>query len=487
MNDWAVVLVSVLLLTVPLDAHVLETPPAASAALTPIEQEFMDHIDHIIFVVMENHAYDSYFGTYCQVKSKACPSVANGIPSGTCVPEFPNEKGKPCIRPWNFTAQNWSLGGVPMLHNYNSSIKAWNNGLMNGFYHAENSQNIPFGHYNGTTAPTYWDIAEEYTLEDNFFSSIFSYSLPNHWHIVAGQAPAIIIQNFTAEPSGSPWPPDVFIPHEHTYLNESNKTTAVEDLLVRTNVSWNYYDQPLAKNYQRAIEVTLIDNGTKVASDGSAYNYFDPLAAKAESYTKAFVSHFVSNTQFYSDARNGTLPSISWVIPPGQFSDHPPDNSTLAQNYVASLVDALESSPDWNSSIMYITWDDYGGFYDHVDPPVMFGEQLGFRVPLLVVSPYSVKGSVPNATGYFESILRGMEWRFGLGCITALDCNAPLPLWGLNFSSGPRAPILFPTDFNDSLYPFNPDWNGTATAPTGNYDPPEQFVSFPDGEAPDID
>jgi hypothetical protein len=150
-------------------------------------------------------------------------------------------------------------------------------------------------------------------------------------------------------------------------------------------------------------------NGTEVTYTGTAYTHVNPLAAKNQSYTPAIDPHFKPRDDYSSDARNGTLPNISWVIPSGQDWDHPGWNSTWAQGGLASVVDAPGASPDRNSSVMYVTWDDYGGFYDHVAPPVFDGTQLSFRVPLLTIGPYALVGHVGHYLGYFESVLHLME------------------------------------------------------------------------------
>jgi phospholipase C len=458
------------------------TPPARST-LTPLQQGFMDHIQHIVFLVLENHAYDSMYGTYCLVKSKLCPHTGNGVAQGYCIPLNPGDPSAGCKKPYNFTAQQEKLNDIG--HMEENGLADFNGGSLN-FYLGEGHSGEPFGHYNGSTSPTFWDIAEEFSLEDNFFSSLLDYSLPNHWHIIAGQAPAISLTNTTEAPEpGQGVIP--FINTDHEYLNESNDTRSIEDLLINSTVSWSYYDDTLS-TYAKAIQIQTNANKTKVISTGSAYQYWNPQAAKAESYSQAFVTHYVPNTEFYADAKAGNLPSLSWVIPAGQDSDHPGDNNTVAQEYVASIVDAVETSPDWNSTALYITWDDWGGFYDHVLPPLADGQQLGFRVPLLIVSPYSVKGAIPDQEGYFESVLHTMEWRFHLGCVAQLDCNAPLALYGFDFSGSPRAPVLFPTNSNESVYPFNSNWNTTEEqAMLADYAPPNEFVSFPNGEAPDVD
>jgi phospholipase C len=485
-SPWRIVAVAAaigLLVALPLEYYVIESAPSTPNNGPGSEEwdTFASHIDHIVFVVLENHAFDNYFGTYCPTVGSYCPMANNGIAPGTCVPLNSSQPLGTCVRPFNYTADNWSIH-APLPHNYNSSVASWDGGLMNGFYAAENSGLTPFGHYNGTTAPLYWDLAEEYGFDDDFFSSILSYSLPNHWHIVAGQAPQQIIQNFTTISAGAT------VAGDHKYLNQSNNTRSIEDLLLGSNVSWKYYDYTLG-SYSEAIQVpgTGGTGGAGGPFYGQAYNYWNPQAAKAESYNSSFISHYVSNKGFYDDARNGTLPDLSWVIPAGQDSDHPPDNSTLAQSWVASIVDAVEASPDWNTTAVFVTWDDYGGFYDGVPPPTVDnGQQLGFRVPLIAISPYTPPGVIVNSMGYFESILHLMEWRFQLGCITTLDCNAPLPLGLFDFGQTPRAPMMFPTDFSLMKYPLVPVAQ-TVHGEIAPYYPPTNFTYFPDGEAPDID
>jgi phospholipase C len=430
---------------------------------------------------MENHAFDNYFGTYCPAVSTYCTGVNNVIPAGTCVPLDPTTLSAACAKPFAYTDANWTIN-TPMPHEWNSSAASWDHGKMDGFVLAGRSELDPMGYYDGATAPIYWDIAQQYSLGDSFFSSLLDYSLPNHWHIVAGQAPQQIVDNFTFINNRTH---GTTVAGNELYLNESNRTRTVADLLLNSSVSWKYYDFTLG-NYSRAIAMT--PTGTPgVETVGSAYDYWNPLAAKAESYNASFTTHFVPNTKFYGDARNGTLPDVSWVIPAGQDSDHPPFNSSTAQGYVASVVNAVESSPEWNSTALYITWDDYGGFYDHVAPPTVDGvQQLGFRVPLLVVSPYARADYIDSEFGYFESVLHLMESRFHLGCITTLDCNAPLPLGSFNFGQAPRAPLLFPTNVSGAVYPMPLPATSERSA-LAPYYPPDQYAVFPTGEAPDVD
>src|SRR4029077_13403345 len=142
----------------------------------------------IVIVMMENHAFDNYFGTYCQAKTSVCPATVRGLPAGLCVPLYPSVPNGTCTRPFAFTAKNLTLTST-MPHNQVTSLKSWDGGAMDGFYLGGVSGLDPFGYYNGSTIPLYWDLAQQYGLGDNYFSASLSYSLSNHWLTVAGSAP----------------------------------------------------------------------------------------------------------------------------------------------------------------------------------------------------------------------------------------------------------------------------------------------------------
>ena len=401
-------------------------PPAAPT------NSFAPKIDHVVFVFMENRPYDQYFAGYCLVISPYCNETGNGIPAGTEESQLNVSGG--FVIPYNYSAKNFTIVDQP--HIYNATIASLDGGKMDGFYSAERTGLDPFGHFNGSTLPVYWDIAQEYALGDDFFSSALSYSLPNHWDALAGQAPKegfdVAVQSTAAE---------------HKYLNESNGTETIQDLLNATSVTWKYYDWSLDP-YQEAINQAVGANGV-----GSAYAYWNPLAARYESYNQYFVSHFSTRTSFFSDVADGNLPEISWVIPQFNFSDHPPANVTSGEAFVANVVDSVEMSPYWPTTAIFLAWDDYGGFYDHVAPPARDPLGLSIRVPFLVISPYTPAGSVIHTPGYFESTLAFMEDRWDLGCIGPRDCNAPDLLDYFDFGMAPRAPIFFDPNWQNDSYP----------------------------------
>jgi phospholipase C len=439
------VLVFVLLLSIPTGLGRTATSPLATKM-----SKFDSHISHIIFLMQENHAFDNLFGTYCQANGSVCPETVNGIPPGTCVLRNPFIPQAGCIRPYNFTDHQLSLPN-DLAHSWGSSHNAYNHGAMNGFGLADGIYS--FGHYNATEVPVEWDLAEEYGLADDFYSGALSYSLPNHWYEVAATPPPVVDTNWVGNASTAIV--------NHAYLNQSNATSSIESELLNSSVSWKYYDYNLT-SYGSAINA---------AAGRSAYDYWSPLAGRAQSYAGSVTSHFVDRSDFFSDAANGTLPKISWVIPNYTASDHPPFNITTGEDWIASVVDALEASPEWNSSVLFVSWDEYGGFYDHVAPPSVDADGDGFRVPLLAISPWARQGFVDHKNLSFSSILHLMELRFHLPCLGARDCGAGLPLNMFDFDrSQPRTPIYFGSYGNIS-YPMALQSSGRLPPFYGTYFP----------------
>ena len=203
---------------------------------------FDARISHIVVIFMENHAYDNYFAGYCLQLGPYCNDTANGVPTGTCVPQLNASGG--CVRTFNYTTANDSTFNP--AHYYQSTVDSIDGGRMNGFYSAEGVKGnmlTVFGHYNASTIPVYWDMAQEFGLGDDVYSSDLSYSLPNHWYLVAGQAP-------------SPFQTvSLTYANRFEYLNAANKTETIQDLLNLTpTVTWKYYQAGLG-NYKGAISV----------------------------------------------------------------------------------------------------------------------------------------------------------------------------------------------------------------------------------------
>ncbi len=388
------------------------------------------HIQHIITVILENHVYDSLFGSYCLNLGAYCSDTGNGPAPGTCVPRDLMNASRGCVPLFNFTAAQFVT--PDMQHDWVSAPEAYDNGTNGGFYTAEHNTTEPFGEYNASTVPIYWDLAEEYALGDNFFAANLSYSLPNHWDLLAGQAPNISYDSYLK--SGS---------DRVSYLREANATPSIQDLLNGTNVTWKYYDYPLSP-YNSSI---------RTYGWNTAYDYWNPLAGRGESYTPWNTTHFAARTDLIGDVQNGTLPNLSWVVPAANESNHPGYNLSLGEDWVSQLVDLVENSSYWGSTAIFVLWDDYGGWYDHVVPPTELSDGLSFRSPLLVISPYARENYISHEFVDFYSILHYEEWTFGLGCLTTYDCGAPLPFDFFDYNGTARSPLLFPTVWNQASYP----------------------------------
>ena len=424
---------------------VYRAAPVASGKLALFDQK----VDHIVYLVQENHAFDNFYGTYCQTTGKYCSSVANGLPAGTCVPINPAVRNGPCVKPYNFTAAQLTIHDLP--HDWYSTHAAYNGGAMNNFWAHEGMNNNTFGHYNGTTIPVEWDLAEQYGLGDNFYSSAASFSLPNHWFTVAASAP-LKSYNDTFQSPGVPTK-DYF-----TYLNEANQTPALEDELNHSKTTWGVYDYSLY-GYNAS---------TKPNTTSPGYSYWNPLGAREQSYKQKNKAHFLPRGQFFNDSANGTLPNVSWLIPSVPDSEHPSTNESTGESWIASVVDALERSPEWNSTVLFVTWDEYGGFYDHVAPPGLDAYGDGFRVPLLAIGPYVTQGIIDHDQMDFDSVLHLIEERFHLKCLGTRDCNALTPINMFAFGKGPRAPVYF-APYGTAVYPMPlqssgklPPYGGTA-------------------------
>ena len=418
--------------------------PASAASITvgvlllpqaPLEPSTFP-ISHIVYVMMENHAYDNYFGTYCTKVGKYCDLTGNGIPAGTCVPKVPGNASRGCVVPYSLPESSvyHSQGGP---HNWISSHTSYDNGSMDGFFEASGLKDM-MGYYNGSTIPTYWNWAEQFGLGDDFFSSALSFSMPNHWFAVAAQAPPESEDPNAGGPTfpamGRAAPLD---PGTELYLNQSNATLALDDELTAANISWKYYDLSLLNaTYQEAVNRTVQGN----TSQPSVFDFWDPLAAKAESYTPTIESHFTNRTQFFTDAAAGQLPAVSWIIPSFTESDHPPANLSAGMSFISSIFNAVQNSSEWNSTAVFVTWDEYGGYYDHVAPPQVDAYGFGFRVPLLVMSAYTPVGYISPEFTSFESVLRLIEWRFGLSNLSARDGLSTVPLDYFDLNATPRAP-----------------------------------------------
>ncbi|MGI8761847.1 MAG: alkaline phosphatase family protein [Jatrophihabitantaceae bacterium] len=378
-------------------------------------------IKHVIMIMQENRSFDSYFGTYPGADGIR---MANGKPT-VCVIAADN---KPCVRPYPDHAD--VNGGGP--HGANDAAADIHGGKMDGFNTelalakhgcgdpqdpACTNSNQPdvMGYHTGSDIPNYWYYARNYVLQDHMFEPDASYSLPVHlfmvseWSAQCGRhnAPMTCV-NQDVNPGV---PPDPGLPNAAAVKGGAGSRpiyawTDLTYLLHRHHVSWAYYVangiEPDCQN-DSAITCAPVKQNARTPGYWNPLPYFDTVRADKQE------GNIQSTARFYAAAKSGTLPAVSWVIPSGQNSEHPPSPVSYGQSYVTSLINAVMRGPDWKSTAIFLAWDDWGGFYDHVVPPTVDQNGYGLRVPGIVISPYAKKGYVDHQILSFDAYDKFIE------------------------------------------------------------------------------
>jgi len=384
------------------------TLPVPTALPTALSKSGDIHlIKHVIVIMQENRSFDTYFGTYPGADGIPMPG---GVPS-VCVPD---PARKACDKPFHMTA-NKDTGGPHLVTNATADVAG---GAMNGFVgQAEaakagcadpynpacggSSTPDVMGYMDKREIPNYWSLAQNYVLQDRMFEPNASWSLPAHLFMVSGWSATC------ADPSspmscksniGNPGLPTAKNPSPYAW-------TDLTYLLYKNNVSWGYYLSD-GTEPDCADDAMVCTPGKQSATVPGIWNPlpgFGDVKADGQSANVQTVDHFLAA------AKDGTLPAVSWVVPNGNVSEHPPGLVSAGQSYTASLIDAVMSGPDWSSTAIFLAWDDWGGFYDHVVPPTVDGNGYGLRVPGLVISPYARQGYVDHQTLSFDAYLKFIE------------------------------------------------------------------------------
>ena len=434
---------------------------AASASGADSRPAGIHLIRHVVVIMQENRSFDSYFGTY---------PGADGIPRGTCVPDPRTES---CLRPYHDTADR-NAGGP---HDHVDALRDIDGGKMNGFVaQAEAGRRLActahvdapacslapkapdvMGYHDWHEIPNYWSYARHFVLQDHMFQPDLSWSLPAHLYMVSGWSATCAI---TGDPMSCR--PAVQAPGSPPG-EPQNTTGAIPDyawtdltyLLHKAHVSWRYY---VAKGGQpdcgdNAMFCAAVPQNAKTPGIWNPLPYFDTVRHDGQLRNVAPLG------DFFRAARAGTLPAVSWITPAQAVSEHPPALVSRGQTYVTSLVDAIMRSRDWSSTAIFLSWDDWGGFYDSVRPPQVDGQGYGLRVPGLVISPYARRGFVDHQVLSHDAYLKFIEDDFLGGARIdpktdgrpdswpAVRENAPI-LGDLrkdfDFSQRPRPPLILP-------------------------------------------
>jgi len=388
-------------------------------------------IRHVIVIMQENRSFDSYFGTF---------PGADGIPSGVCLPD-PLKGG--CRRPW---ADHYD-SNAEFPHGEASFRADYDGGKMDGFVAEADTHLCPpnpapchpdvMGYHTGRDIPNYWAYARHFVLQDHFFEAPGSWSLPAHLYEVSAWSANCNSGVASCRASDMP---NERLPNRQTPF----AWTDITWLLHKYGVSWGYY----------------LDHGAVTVSLGNSKGvsvHWNPLPG----FTDVHHDHQLGNlhplTVFYKQAKAGTLPKVSWIAPDFRDSEHPRALISTGQAYVTRIINAVMRGPDWKSCAIFLTWDDWGGFYDHVKPPRVDGQGFGFRVPALLISPYARKGYVDHQVLSSDAYLKFIEDDFLNGArLNPLTDGRPDPrpvvreamailgniFYDFNFNQPPRPPMI---------------------------------------------
>jgi phospholipase C len=308
--------------------------------------------------MFENHTFDNFFGSFPGANGFESPAAPDPI---------------------------WS----DINHSHAHYLASFRDGALDGF----NSAGMVS--YGESDLPILWNYARQFGISDNFFSSTSTSSTPNHLYMVAAQSGGVFDTSPTEGYVGST--PNHMVlsmtPEGVEYLQFPSLTCgSIIEELNDAGITWKYYDYEPVWLAPQFFEATA----------GSSNIVSDPA-------------------QIVQDVAAGALATVSWVCPTNPASDHPANPVGPAQNFLATLVNAVMASTYWPSTAIFVTWDDWGGFYDHVIPPVVDAYGLGFRVPLLVISPYAKPGYVSHVQGEFSSLIKFMEANWGLPSLGQRD------------------------------------------------------------------
>ncbi|MDP9240994.1 MAG: alkaline phosphatase family protein [Actinomycetota bacterium] len=385
-----------------------DKPRAKPSAGAHTAKAGLKKIEHIIVIMQENRSFDSYFGTY---------PGADGIPVKDGRPTVcaPDPASRQCIAPFHDSAN--INGGGP--HGKAEAVADINGGEMDGFvktaqgyfspaYCAEVPTNPSchgpavdvMGYHTGADIPNYWAYARNFVLQDRMFQPDASWSLPSHLYQMSGWSalcPTHEPEDCTNDDVGPLTPGEqqaIFAWTDMTYL------------LHKKHVSWASYivngGEPDCSN-PSAVTCAPMHQDSRTPGAWNPLPLFDTVKANGQ------LGNIQSVKNYYAAARAGTLPAVSWITPSAYLSEHGPARISDGQSYVTGLINAVMSGPNWSSTAIFLAWDDWGGFYDHVEPPVVDANGYGLRVPALVISPYAKRGYVDHQTLSFDAYNKFIE------------------------------------------------------------------------------
>ena len=379
----------------------------AGTASTPQPQATGIHkIRHVIVIMQENRSFDEYFGTF---------PGADGIPAGVCLPD-PAAGG--CIKPYH-DPNDRNTGGP---HGADNAVADIDGGKMDGFVaQAEKAKKAcanqfdpacssgartdVMGYKTQADIPNYWAYAQTYTLQDHMFEPNASWSLPEHLFMVSEWSATCSTPDPMSCQNALQSPPQLGKKGEG---RPEYAWTDLTYLLHKERVTWKYYVAEGTQPDCADGDMTCAPQPQKAGTP----EIWNPLPWFETVQQDGQLGNIQTVDHFYADAKAGNLPAVSWVVPNGADSEHPPALVSTGESYVTGLIDAVMQSPDWSSTAIFLAWDDWGGFYDHVAPPVVDQNGYGMRVPGIVISPYARRGYIDHQVLSFDAYDKFIEDAF---------------------------------------------------------------------------
>jgi phospholipase C len=377
-------------------------------------------ISNIIIVMFENHTFDNFFGSY---------PGANGV----IYPPAPD----PVIK--------------DVSHAYAHYVASFDGGKLDGY------DSVGVCSYTEADLPILWAYAKRFGLSDNFYTSAATNSTANHLYMIAGQCGGLFATGGAGGHCGAA-PNSLLLTRApdgtEGYTYACLDIDSVPQALNTAGVSWRYYVESSIWNAPGFIAAT--SNSTNVVANSA---------------------------QIVTDVQSGTLASVSWVCPSHFADDHPSHPVGPAQNFLATLVNAIMQSAYWSNVAIFVTWDDWGGFIDHVLPPVIDTYGLGSRVPLLVISPYARTGFISHKQAEFSSLAKFVlkNWSLpSLGQRDSLKETSDLRDF-FDFKRIPHKPFLqklIPAPSMLGVFGNVPPYHGAVSPQVGGPSTTFQFIAL---------
>ncbi len=368
-------------------------------------------IKHIVIIVKENRSFDSLFGRF---------PGANGTRYA-----WEGTKRIPLSETPDVLQEDLGHGGL-------SALEAVDGGKMDGFFRIpgarQNGQDVAESQFHEKDIPNYWRYARAFTIADHFFSNVLAPSFPNHLALVTGQA-LNVVNNPVKFGDTPAWGCDSSATARVPWYWHGKGGTRTPCFNVQTladearkaGLSWSYYAPSMGKF-------------------GYVWSSLD--AIRHIRYSPQWQTNVRPTDSFREDVRAGGLAALDWLMPTWSGSDHPPQSECAGENWTVRQINAIMRSPDWSSTVIILTWDDFGGFYDHVPPPRRDLYRFGPRVPTLVISPFARPHYVAHRMYNFTSIVKFVEDQYKLPQLAPFDRSVSSLGYALDKVQKPVPPLV---------------------------------------------